>query len=310
MQTFIKIAKIVGKTVLLVSIWAGSLALISSFDSAITALGKPTSTFLYEFLPLLGILIPSLVLWAYLEKEKPARLGFGQQKALPDFFTGSLIGLVWVALSVGGLALTTQLNPDPVFRLDAGLLLIYFVILTLNAAMQEVLVRGYLFRLVERDFGVTVALIVTSLVFLLLHPGAINAGVIASVNVFMASLIFGIALVRSGNLWLPLGIHTVWNYVSAVFLGVMPLDNYPSMKWLSPVGDTLFTGGKNGYEAGVIVSVTALLVLGGLWFFRERQPLFVANGPLTEPRICDPTATIDPFLAKELRLPRGRCGPD
>ena len=51
----ITILKIIGKFIVLVLIWSGGIAIIDYFDKPIEALKKPTSSFFFEFFPLLFI---------------------------------------------------------------------------------------------------------------------------------------------------------------------------------------------------------------------------------------------------------------
>ena len=125
--------------------------------------------------------------------------------------------------------------------------------------MQELLVHGYLFSLLQNKYSKITALIVTSILFLLLHPGAINAGIIASINVFGAGLIFGLIIICFDSLLSATVAHTIWNYFGAVWFGLIPLDNYPTMKLLKVTGDPIFIGDKNGMETSLTVTVTIVL---------------------------------------------------
>ncbi|MBK6476674.1 MAG: CPBP family intramembrane metalloprotease [Flavobacteriales bacterium] len=76
----------------------------------------------------------------------------------------------------------------------------------------------------------------------------------ASINVFGAGLIFGLITIKFDSLICSTFAHTVWNYFGAVWFGLIPLDNYPSMKLISVTGNSLLIGDKNGMETGFIVS--------------------------------------------------------
>jgi uncharacterized protein len=127
--------------------------------------------------------------------------------------------------------------------------------------MQELLVHGYLFSLLQKNYSKITALMTTSLLFLLLHPGAINSGIIASINVFGAGLIFGLITIHYDSLFSATVSHTIWNYFGAVWFGLIPLDNYPSMKLISVTGNPLFIGDKNGMETSITVTMTIILII-------------------------------------------------
>jgi uncharacterized protein len=258
--------KIIGKFLLLILFWAGGLATISYFDASIKLLGKTTSAFLYEFLPLLLILIPSILIWKFIDKEKINDLGFSINKFIKNITKGVSFGLLWIALAVFGLFITCETNFNFNLKLGAKMVFIYFIILLINTIMQEVLCRGYLYKIIEKSFSSTAAVVCTSLFFVMLHPGAIESGIIGTLNVFCAGLIFGITRKFSGSLWLPIAIHIVWNFIDSVLLGISPLGLYPHLDWLSVSGDIIYTGGKEGLATSILTLFTFPVMLGILYF--------------------------------------------
>jgi hypothetical protein len=90
--------------------------------------------------------------------------------------------------------------------------------------------------------------------------------------VFGAGLIFGLIIIRFNSLLAAIIGHTIWNYFGAVWLGLIPLSNYPTMKLMTVTGSTLIIGDKNGMETSITVTVTILLVLAMLIFGKKTQP--------------------------------------
>ena len=123
------------------------------------------------------------------------------------------------------------------------------------AVCEEVVFRGVLFRLIDDRWNTTVALLVSALVFGAAHfinPGATWWSSLAIA--VEAGLLLGAAYKFSGNLWLPIGIHWIWNYVQGYVLGFAVSGIPVGSKILSPVisGSDLLTGGVFGAEASVI----------------------------------------------------------
>ena len=183
---------------------------------------------------------------------------------------GILFGLLWLTVSVIIICLLGNGKLNISFTLTAAQLLLFFFVLFINASMQELLVHGYLFSLLESKYSKLTALIATSFLFLLLHPGAINSGLTASINVFGAGLIFGLITIKFDSLICATFAHTVWNYFGAVWFGLIPLDNYPSMKLISVTVNSLLIGDKNGMETGFIVTVTMLTFVMYLWTRKQQ----------------------------------------
>ena len=78
-----------------------------------------------------------------------------------------------------------------------------------NVVTQQAFVRGYIFQELWEKYGPWVATIVTTVLFLALHAVAISQGVqglIGGANILLASQLVSLAYVRTGALWLAIGI--------------------------------------------------------------------------------------------------------
>lgn len=132
------------------------------------------------------------------------------------------------------------------------------VAMALSAAVtEELLFRGVLFRIVEEWLGSWIALVVSSLVFGLVHlmnPAATLTGAIfISVE---AGILLGAAYMLTRRLWMSMGFHFAWNYTqSGVFSGVVSGgDADPGLINDTIVGPALLTGGQFGLEASVVAA--------------------------------------------------------
>lgn len=138
-----------------------------------------------------------------------------------------------------------------------------------GAVIEEVLFRGYLFRLVAVVAGTWWALLITSALFGAAHafnPGATIASTAAVAA--EAGLLLGAAYALTGRLWLPIALHAAWNFTEASVFG-LTMSGLAAPKALvegSLHGPAALTGGAFGPEASVIavvVCVAAAMVL--LW---------------------------------------------
>ncbi len=275
MKTKIKIlAQTIGKYLLLLVIWIFSIVVAQSLSPFIDKQDKPISTLLYEFLPFLGLFIGHLVVIKFFEKSNLSYVRIYKKSILSNTVKGFVIGLIWILISALVIVLINKGEIKTSLSMPFSLLLSYFIILFINSAMQELLVHGYLFSLLQKKYSNWAALITTSLLFLLLHPGAINSGIIASINVFAAGLIFGLITLKYDSLLNATIAHTVWNYFGAVWFGLIPLTAYPSMKLITVEGTQLLVGDKNGMETSIIVTVTAVVFV---CFLVNKKMLYVEN---------------------------------
>jgi len=265
-----QIGIIIGKYLLLITFWILSIVLADSLTPILNEQGKPISTFFFEFIPFLGLVIGHFVMTKVFEKSTFDFVRVNKDNLLKNIVYGILFGLLWLTVSVIIICLLGNGKLNISFTLTAAQLLLFFFVLFINASMQELLVHGYLFSLLESKYSKLTALIATSFLFLLLHPGAINSGLTASINVFRAGLIFGLITIKFDSLICATFAHTVWNYFGAVWFGLIPLDNYPSMKLISVTGNSLLIGDKNGMETGFIVTVTMLTFVMYLWTRKQQ----------------------------------------
>ena len=130
-----------------------------------------------------------------------------------------------------------------------------------TGVFEELLFRGGVFRLTQEWFGSWVALIVSSLVFGLVHWGAEGATLqgLVSISVW-AGLLLSATYLLTGRLWLGIGLHAAWNYTQGtVYSGIVSGNAPPEGFFQSTLqGSEWLTGGAFGVEA----SVVALLVCG------------------------------------------------
>jgi hypothetical protein len=114
------------------------------------------------------------------------------------------------------------------------------------------------------------AQLITAAFFLLTHlnnPGMTGAiKIMAGVNIFLASILFGLAFIRTRSLAMPLGLHWMANWTQGAILG-FGVSGIRQLGFLKPVfgeAPAWLTGGPFGLEAsapGLICIVAALLLL-------------------------------------------------
>jgi uncharacterized protein len=186
-----------------------------------------------------------------------------------EFFLGGLIGsllMLMPALSLRAFGwVDWQWNPAGFSVLSASLLLFAGV-----AAAEELLFRGFVFQRLIAGLGQWPAQLIIAGFFLLTHlnnPG-MNGGIklMASVNIFLASVMFGLAFLRTRSLALPLGLHFMANWVQGGLLGfgVSGTDQAGLLKPVFSGVPEWVTGGQFGLEASVFglffVVVTLILL--------------------------------------------------
>ena len=131
--------------------------------------------------------------------------------------------------------------------------------------MEELLMRGIVFRWMEEFAGSWAALAVSSLVFGLLHMGNQHATLFSSLAIAVeAGILLGGAYMLTRSLWLAIGIHAGWNVTQGFIYDVPVSGNaWQGMVEARLAGPELLTGGAFGLEASVIALVVA--TGAGIW---------------------------------------------
>jgi membrane protease YdiL (CAAX protease family) len=135
-----------------------------------------------------------------------------------------------------------------------------------GALGEEIAFRGFTMQYLMRGYGRWAAIIGTGALFGVLHAGNPGATTMSTINTAGFGIVFGAAVLRSRDLWLPAGIHFAWN-TALPFLGVglsgitIKVTGY-ELIWTA--GD-FWSGGSYGPEASVVTSVVIVLLLVAIW---------------------------------------------
>ncbi|GGO32664.1 hypothetical protein GCM10010991_20570 [Gemmobacter aquaticus] len=177
--------------------------------------------------------------------------GLGREWVIGALIGAGLYTACAVILMVLGIYKVEGLNP-------LAFLIPNLALAIKSGVFEELLFRGVLFRSVEAIFGSWVGILVSSLVFGLLHllnPDATLGGAIyISIE---AGLLLAAAYLVTRRLWICMGFHMAWNYFqSAVFSGVVSgAVSDPGLLKAKIEGPELLTGGSFGMEHSVVALV-------------------------------------------------------
>ena len=133
------------------------------------------------------------------------------------------------------------------------------------------LLGGLLVLLRDRKW---LAIIISAIFFGLAHLANPNASVLSVFGNFLGGIMYGIAFVESGRIWLAFGLHFAWNFVQGPILGFM-VSGIESGGIIHQVttGSDLVTGGAYGPEAGLVGIAFRFVVFAMLygWFSWQRK---------------------------------------
>ena len=210
---------------------------------------------LMMFCQLLGTLFTVWVFQTFVNKESFLSIGLRFTNYDSDFLQGLLVGGVLISSGFLILFIFNLIEVDLTYFsfYDQIFYFFLFVIVSLN---EEIAIRGYILQNLSQSFNKYIALAISSLVFMLMHIGNPNIGILPLVNLFLAGIFLGIYTVHKNNLWFPIGAHLVWNYLQGPIYGFEVSGNkINSLFEQKLTGHVLFTGGSFGYEGSIILTL-------------------------------------------------------
>lgn len=140
--------------------------------------------------------------------------------------------------------------------------------------MQEMLVRGYLYQMIKRNYNVVAATVVSTILFTFAHGGAFEAGTLPVLNVLTMSLFMTAVLEYTNSLIAPIIVHFLWNSVGAIILGGVSLaEDYPHLFNMTFGGNQLLSGGIYKIEGSVVVFVLNVIMIIGFIMAKKRRIL-------------------------------------
>jgi uncharacterized protein len=215
------------------------------------------------------IALTSLICQSLRQKPLAELLGEFDARWLKELGMGGLLGCVLMlvpALILGLFGWVHWLYRPVDFSILGSSLLLF----TSVAVVEELLFRGFVFQRLLSGVGAWPAQLIVAAFFLLTplnSPGMTGViKVMASLNIFLTSLLFGLAFIRTRSLAMPLGLHLMANWVQGGLLG-FGVSGTEQSGLLEPVfreAPVWITGGPFGLEAstfGLVCLVSVILLL-------------------------------------------------
>ncbi len=235
--------------------------------------------------PLVAASVAGALAMAIFESRRLSDLGLHwSDGAGRNLLTGIGVGaggaalMIAVPLAIGRAHFES--TPNAPFNVRAVLFTV--ALLFCGAAGEEIAFRGFPLQFLMRGYGAWLSIVGVGIVFGLLHDFNMGATPLALANTAGFGILFGFALLRSHDLWLPIGFHFGWN-AALPFLGV-ELSGFTiqvvGYRLVWKAGD-LWSGGTYGPEAsllatGILLVLTVVIakvpVKTGVAYFLVPEP--------------------------------------
>lgn len=230
----------------------------------------------FSLLPLL-IIVGSYLVLKFVEKSDFELIGMNFYSGwITDLFLGIGVGmglmaiglLIFVAFGwVDIIGFAWNINGLSVYMYRT-----FYIIVSLIsvALMEEIFLRGYIFLVIRRSLGLKYSIIITSVIFGLLH---LNNSTAVSWSVYvipftltMAGVLFAVSLLSRESLWVAIGLHFAWNIFE---YGIFNLNGgTSSLLFVTEINGPAFFVGLPNSSFGPEVGIVGVLMMAiGIYYF-------------------------------------------
>lgn len=212
--------------------------------------------FTAELFPLLTVILFTVVFWL-IDKKKVSIPVF--RNCIKGSLIGIITGTVWIESAT---VLLVALSAEKITgHNNVSWLWLWIISALLNTIMQELLVRGYIYQAIKKEYGFIPAMIFTTALFTFCHGGALEAGIIPVLNIITMSLFATAIYEYTQTISAPIFAHATWNIIGGIVLGGVSLaDDYPHIFNMEPSGNAILSGGNYMIEGSIAVLVINVLL--------------------------------------------------
>lgn len=235
----------------------------------------------------IGLLVIFLLYCRLFEKRKANTLGFRKKGCVLEYLKGLLIGSAAFIAAYGICILTgsVTINVDTITGANILYVIGFFGGYLIQGMAEEVICRGYFMVSLTRRYNVSTSVILSAVLFSLLHSSNPGISFLAYLNIFLFGIFLSLLFIRYENIWVVGAVHSVWNFLQGNVFGIQVsgMSLQPSVFESDLVGSTWINGGSFGLEGGFAVTVVLLvsnaLVLWGM----SKHGFFVDSEPVENP---------------------------
>ena len=192
------------------------------------------------------------------------------------FLFGALTLVFAVSIAIGFGGLRFDLNQAQDSSAITRTLIVSLAVFIVGAAFEEAFFRGYILQTFARARLAWLAIALTSLFFAVGHLGNNNASYLSTVNTALAGIWFSIAYLKTRTLWLPFGLHLMWNWFQGAIFGIevsgiTSLTTAPLLREID-IGPIWLTGEGYGIEGGIACTIALIISMILIWFAPFLKP--------------------------------------
>ena len=212
------------------------------------------------------------------------------KKALYDllfgfFLRGFMAGLICLALSLFGFISFEGFNEFQSYKPEGAFDFVQFMgILSLASIAillvehifvgywEELVFRGYLFQNMMDGMGNKIAIVISCLIYGLIHAMNPNAGLLSSLIIVLFGFMRIYGYLLTNMLWLSMGMHMGWNFFQGPVFGFHASGHeMVTVVKQADLGPAWLSGGDFGPEGSLLIIPVVFLALWIMRLYSRRQ---------------------------------------
>ena len=231
-------------------------------NTLIALLGMKNYYILFELLLLISILIAFNKLYRFIRKQPVSRvfLKKNYQYRFKNMIYSICISIMFLVITLilpyiillwyNVIVIQGYNRYGILFRVLFNV--INFLVVALS---EELTIRGYLFDVLSDYFTPKVVILVTSLLYAVLHVFS-NVGMLSIINILLLGVFLGYITYKSGTVLYAVLIHFLWNYIQVIVLS-MPLNgNHGQGIFITTIINRSFIlENINGLENSILITI-------------------------------------------------------
>lgn len=220
---------------------------------------------------LIGTTLLLYFLMRLIDREPFVNLGFHTKGRRPDMLIGIIAGLIFMVAGFAVLQATGHLTVDR-YVFDFAEFLWLLLLFVFVAFAEEMLLRGYVLKNLMLSMNKYAALVLSSLMFSIMHGLNPNFSWFSFFSLFLAGIALGITYIYTKNLWFPIAFHFSWNFFqSIVGFNVSGMDMYSVVETNVSMENERISGGAFGLEGSVLALIFEMTVIVCAIVYYERK---------------------------------------
>mgnify|MGYP002868398804 CR=1 FL=1 len=241
----------------------------------------------FTLLSTIALIIITILYCKKVEERPLTSMGFRRKGCVKEYFKGLLVGFILMSVVVGIELLTGSLKITGVgdFSFIAILLLLGMMIgFFIQSAEEEIMLRGYFLTTLGVHNKIPVAIIVSSIMFSLIHVFNGSFSFLPFLNITLIGAFLALYYIQTDNIWGVAAIHGIWNYSQGNIYGITVSGIISGNSFLMSEqvkGQELLNGGSFGAEGGIVATIVVTIAIILMLVYMYKKGTLVKRSKVT-----------------------------